>query len=105
MEYKLLDRLSKATDYNDDLINILFAIKNDVQHASWDTLASRLILYLISLTCQNRYAQYTKPNVQVFTININNINKKIHEYCLDLIADLLIKILKYFLTFLFQNKL
>ncbi|KAL4475130.1 hypothetical protein ABPG74_001826 [Tetrahymena malaccensis] len=94
MEYELLEKLGSITEYTEELIQILKEISKDIHKEFWDNFTNRLSLYLVSLTCQTKYSQFIKQNAVVPMIKINkNVSKRLHEYILDLITDLLLKIM------------
>lgn len=83
MEAEYVDKLNRSNEFSDDLINILTAILRDVHRPEWDIYLTKLIGILINFTSSNKIAFLRKsPSASVF---INNLNKTLEEYCLDLI--------------------
>ena len=51
MEYELLEHLASIHEFSEELINVLIAIKNDINKDFWDNFSIRLALYLVSFAC------------------------------------------------------
>ena len=92
MEAEYIDKLSKANEFSDDLINILTGIIRDINSPAWDKYLQKLSQILINFTLQNKISFLRKsPSASIF---INNLNKTLEEYCLDLVLQLLLKVMK-----------
>ncbi len=100
MEAELVEKLSRINEFSDDLVNILTAMIRDIQRPAWDTNLRKLALILVNFTVQPKITNMR--NGPSSKIVINNKNKTLEDYCLDLILQLLLKILKY-LIFIFDN--
>ena len=93
MEYELLEKLANIFDFNDELANILIAITKDIHKEAWDPFVHKLSLSIVSFTCQTKYLNFGRKNTNN-TVLINKVTKKFHDYCLDIILQLLLKIIK-----------
>ncbi len=93
MEYEILERLANVHDFSDEFINLLTAILRDIHHDAWNPYLNRITLFLITFCCQSKYTHHLKASRQV-NIPTSQTTKKYHEYCLDLILQLLLKIVK-----------
>ena len=92
MEAELIEKLSRVGEFSDELINILTAISRDVHRPEWDIHTSKLAVILIGFTCQPKIT-YMRKSPPV-TITVNNASKTLEDYCIDLILQLLLKLLK-----------
>ena len=92
MEAELVEKLSRINEFSDELINILTAIIRDIHRPAWDIHTSKLAVYLINFTSQPKI-HYMRKSPSA-TIAVNNGNKTLEDYCMDLILQLLLKLLK-----------
>ena len=92
MESDLVERLININEFSDELSNILTAILRDIQRNIWDSYLNKLTVTLVNLTCHTRITCMKKHPIP--TIQINNVNKTFQDYCLDIILQILLKIIK-----------
>jgi hypothetical protein len=102
MEAELIEKLSRINEFSDDLVNILTAMIRDIQRPAWDTNLRKLVLILINFTVQPKITNMR--NAPSSKIVINNKNKTLEDYCLDLILQLVLKILKYLFSLPYNLK-
>lgn len=91
MEAELIEKLSRINEFSDELVNVLTAIVRDIQRQAWDTHLVKLVTILINFTLQPKINYMRKSPTSGIVINKN---KTLEEYCLDLILQLLLKLLK-----------
>lgn len=92
MEAELVDKLANCSEFSDDLINILTAITRDIHREVWDLYLNKLVPILVNFTSQTKVNYMNKNSSGLITIA--SVQKTFHDYCLDIILQLLLKIIK-----------
>lgn len=98
MVYEILEKLSSIQEFSEDLLDILTTILKEIESKEWDSYMPKLSLLLVSFTCQNKYNHLRKAKGPI--ISKNKIKKKVYEFCLDIILQILLKIAKFLLFFI-----
>lgn len=96
MVYEILEKLSSTQEFNEELLSLLTNIHKNIESKEWDPHLAKLTLLLVSFTCQNKYIHLKKAKGPI--ISINKIMKKVYEFCLDMIFQILTRLVKFFST-------
>jgi hypothetical protein len=92
MEAELVEKISRVTDFSDDLVNMLTAINRDIYRPSWDQHISKLASTLVNFASHPKITYMRRgPSAGIL---MGNQNKTLEEYCLDLILQILLKVFK-----------
>jgi hypothetical protein len=92
MEAELVEKISRVTEFSEDMANILTAINRDIYRAGWNPYIQKLASVLLNNVSHPKITSMKKTASVI--INVNNQTKSLEEYCLDLILQILLKIIK-----------
>mgnify|MGYP006976740933 CR=1 FL=1 len=92
MEAEHVDKLSRINEFSDELINILTVTIREIHRPSWDNYCQKIASILVNFTTHPKIIYMRKgPSAGIM---INNLNKTLEEYCMDLILQSLLKLIK-----------
>lgn len=92
MEAEHVEKLSRINEFSDELINTLTVIIREIHRQSWDNFAAKIAAILVNFTTHPKIVYMRKsPSAGIF---ITSLNKTLEDYCLDLILQSLLKLIK-----------